>query len=86
MDVKSIFLNGRIEQEVYADQPPGFVDHEHLDYVYKLKNAPYGLKQAPRSWYDRLISFLIEQSFTRGQVDKTLLIKKVNNYLLIVQI
>jgi len=44
------------------------------------------LKQAPRSWYERLGSFLTEQSFTRGQVDKTLFIKKVNNELLIVQI
>jgi len=62
------------------------LDYEHPNHVYKLKKALYGLKQAPRSWYDRLSSFLIEQSFTRGQVDKTLFIKKVNNELLIVQI
>jgi len=62
------------------------LDYEHPNHVYKLKNAIYGLKQAPRSWYDRLDSFLIEQSFTRGQVDKTLFIKKLNNKLLIVQI
>ena len=43
MDVKSAFLNGRIEEEVYVDQPPGFVDHEHPDYVYKLTKALYGL-------------------------------------------
>ena len=85
MDVKSVFLNGRIE-EVYVDQPLGFLDYKHPNYVYKLKKALYGLKQAPRLWYDRLSSFLIEQSFTKGQVDKTLFIKKVNNELLIVQI
>ena len=51
-----------------------------------MKKILYGLKQAPRSWYERLGSFLTEQSFTRGQVDKTLFIKKVNNELLIVQI
>ena len=66
MDVKNAFLNGCIEEEVYVEQPLGFVDHEHPDYVYKLKKELYGLKQAPRSWYDRLSSFLIEQSLTRG--------------------
>ena len=66
MDVKSVFLNGRIEEEVYVDQPPGFLDYEHPSYVYKLKKALHGLKLALRSWYDRLSSFLIEQSFTRG--------------------
>ena len=86
MDVKSIFLNGLIEEEVYIGQPPGFVDYEHPNHVYRLEKSLYGLKQAPRSWYDRLRSFLIEQSFTRGQVDKTLFINKVNSELLIVQI
>jgi len=56
MDVKSVFLNGYIEEEIYVDQPPGFVDFEHPNHVYKLKKAMYGLKQAPRSWYERLIS------------------------------
>jgi len=46
-----------------------FLDYEHPNHVYKLKKALYGLKQASRSWYDRLSSFLIEQSFTRGQVE-----------------
>jgi len=86
MDVKSIFLNGLIEEEVYIGQPPGFVDYEHPKDVYRLKMALYGLKQIPRSSYDRLNSFIIKQSFTRGQVDKTLFIKKVNSELLIVQI
>ena len=63
--VKSVLLNGHIE-EVYVDQPPGFLDYEHPNHVYKLKKTLYGLKQVPRSWYDRLSSFLIEQSFARG--------------------
>jgi len=66
MDVKNAFVNRCIEEEVYVDQPPRFVDNEHSDFVYKLKKALYGLKQAPRSWYDKLSCFLIEQSFTRG--------------------
>ena len=62
------------------------MDYEHPNHVYRLKKALYDLKQAPRSWYDRLSSFLIEQFFTRGQVEKTFFIKKVNSELLIVQL
>ncbi|GJZ12053.1 retrovirus-related pol polyprotein from transposon TNT 1-94 [Tanacetum coccineum] len=54
MDVKSAFLNGFINAEVYVAQPPGFTDFEKLDHVYKLKKDLYGLKQAPKAWYDRL--------------------------------
>ena len=86
MDVKNAFLNRHIEEEIYVGQPPGFLDYEHPNYVYKLKKDLYGLKQASRSWYDRLSNFLIEQYFTRGQVDRTLFIEKVNNDLLIIQI
>ena len=54
MDVKSAFLNGYIKEEVYVEQPPGFVDSKHPNHVFRLKKALYGLKQAPRAWYDRL--------------------------------
>ncbi|GJX87149.1 retrovirus-related pol polyprotein from transposon TNT 1-94 [Tanacetum coccineum] len=50
MDVKSAFLNGKIEEKVYVCQPPGFEDPEFLDKVYKVKKALYGLHQAPRAW------------------------------------
>ena len=62
------------------------MDYEHPNHVYNLKKALYGLKQAPRSWYERFNNFLIEQSFIRGQVDKILFIKRLNNELLVVQI
>jgi len=51
MDVKSAFLNGYINEEVFVSQPPGFEDYKNPEHVYKLKKALYGLKQAPRQWY-----------------------------------
>ncbi|GKD03276.1 retrovirus-related pol polyprotein from transposon TNT 1-94, partial [Tanacetum coccineum] len=55
MDVKTDFLNGELKEEVYVSQPEGFVDHDNLSHVYKLKNALYGLKQAPRAYRPDLI-------------------------------
>ena len=52
IDVKSAFLNGYIKEEVYVEQPPGFVDRHYSNYVFKLKKALYRLKQVPRAWYD----------------------------------
>jgi transposase InsO family protein len=86
MDVKSAFLNGFIEEEVYVEQPPGFENYEHPYNVYKLSKALYGLKQAPRAWYERLSKFLLEHDFVRGKVDTTLFIKTHKHDILIVQI
>jgi len=65
MDIKSIFLNVIINEEVYVSQSPGFEDHKHAKYVYKLKKAHYGLKQTPRQWYKRLNNFLLSQNYKR---------------------
>ena len=54
MDVKSVFLNGVIEEKVFAKKPPGFEDLKNPDHVYKLKKSLYDLEQAPRAWYDRM--------------------------------
>ena len=86
MDVKSAFLNGFIDQEVYVDQPPGFENEQFPNHVFKLTKALYGLKQAPRAWYERLSNFLIENGFKRGIVDTTLFTKQHLKDLLIVQI
>ncbi|GJU56809.1 retrovirus-related pol polyprotein from transposon TNT 1-94 [Tanacetum coccineum] len=86
MDVKSAFLNGFINEEVYVAQPPGFIDFEKPDHVYKLKKALYGLKQAPKAWYDRLKAFLIKHEYKMGMVDNTLFTKKKSLNLIIVQI
>ncbi|WVZ75439.1 hypothetical protein U9M48_023490 [Paspalum notatum var. saurae] len=86
MDVKSAFLNGYINELLYVEQPPGFEDPNHPDYVYRLSKALYGLKQAPRAWYERLRDFLIEKGFTIGRVDTTLFTKKMDNELFICQV
>ena len=86
MDVKSAFLNGLINEEVYVAQPPGFADFEKPNYVFKLKKALYGLKQAPKAWYDRLKTFLVDHKYTMGLVDNTLFTKKKGSHIIIVQI
>ncbi|GKC28278.1 retrovirus-related pol polyprotein from transposon TNT 1-94, partial [Tanacetum coccineum] len=86
MDVKSAFLNGFINEEVYVAQPPRFINFEKPDHVYKLKKALYGLKQAPKAWYDRLKAFLIKHEYKMGMVDNTLFTKKRSSNLIIVQI
>ncbi|GJY76695.1 retrovirus-related pol polyprotein from transposon TNT 1-94 [Tanacetum coccineum] len=86
MDVKSAFLNGFINEEVYVAQPLGFIDFKKPDHVYKLKKALYGLKQAPKAWYDRLKAFLIKHEYKIGMVDNTLFTKKKSSNLIIVQI
>ncbi|GJT45085.1 retrovirus-related pol polyprotein from transposon TNT 1-94 [Tanacetum coccineum] len=86
MDVKSAFLNGFINEEVYVAQPSGFIDFENPDHVYKLKKAFYGLKQAPKAWYDRLKAFLIKHEYKMRMVDNTLFTKKKSSNLIIVQI
>ncbi|GKB37684.1 retrovirus-related pol polyprotein from transposon TNT 1-94 [Tanacetum coccineum] len=86
MDVKSAFLNGFINEEVYVAQPSGFIDFEKPNHVYKLKKALYGLKQAPKAWYDRLKAFLIKHEYKMEMVDNTLFTKKKSSNIIIVQI
>jgi hypothetical protein len=86
MDVKSVFLNGYINEEVYVAQPPSFEDDKKLDHVYKLKKALYDLKQAPRAWHERLIDFLLSKGFMMGMVDTTLFTKKIGKDLFVLQI
>nr|GEV25450.1 ribonuclease H-like domain-containing protein [Tanacetum cinerariifolium] len=76
MDVNSAFLYGIIEEEVCVCQPPGFEDPHFPNKVYKVEKALYGLHKAPRSWYETLSTYLSENRFRRGIIDKTLFIKK----------
>nr|GEV83027.1 putative ribonuclease H-like domain-containing protein [Tanacetum cinerariifolium] len=86
MDVKTMFLYGPLKEEVYVNQPDGFVDPYHPDKVYRLKKALYGLKQAPRAWYDELSNFLVSKGFSKGSIDPTLSITKHRGDILLVQI
>nr|GEY45166.1 putative ribonuclease H-like domain-containing protein [Tanacetum cinerariifolium] len=83
MDVKSAFLYGSIEEEVYVCQPLGFEDPDHPDKVYKVVKALYGLHQAPRAWYETLANYLLEHGFQRGKIDQTLFIKKQKGDILL---
>ncbi|GJX01381.1 putative ribonuclease H-like domain-containing protein [Tanacetum coccineum] len=86
MDVKSAFMYGKIEEEVYVCQPLGFEDPKFPDRVYKVEKALYGLHQAPRAWYETLSTYLLDNGFKRGQIDKTLFIKRVKSDILLVQV
>jgi hypothetical protein len=86
MDVKSVFLNGYINEEVYVEQPLGFDDDKKPNHVYKLKKTLYGLKQEPRAWYERLRDFLLSKGFKMGKVDTTLFTKKIGQDLFVLQI
>jgi hypothetical protein len=84
--MKSAFLNGFLEEEVYVKQPPGFESAEFPHKVYRLRKALYGLKQAPRAWYGRLRGFLFSKGFVMGKVDKTRFLLRQGDDILIIEV
>jgi hypothetical protein len=86
MDVKSSFLNGDLEEEVYIEQPKGFQLSENENYVCRLKKALYGLKQAPRAWYSRLDRYLQQQGFRKGNADNNLYIKVNQDSIFLIEV
>eukprot|EP00253_Pinus_taeda_P028104 PITA_28104 len=80
MDVKSVFLNGVLKEEVYVEQPPDYEVDGQEHKVCKQKKALYGLKQAPRAWYNRIDAYLIENGFDKCDGEPTLYIKKNDGY------
>ncbi|GKG04704.1 putative ribonuclease H-like domain-containing protein, partial [Tanacetum coccineum] len=86
MDVKSAFLYGKIEEGVYVCQTPGFEDLDFPDRVYKVEKALYGLHQAPRAWYETLLTYLLDNGFQKGKINKTLFIKRYKGDILLVQV
>ncbi|GJZ60146.1 putative ribonuclease H-like domain-containing protein [Tanacetum coccineum] len=85
MDVKSAFLYGKIEEEVYVCQPPEFEDPDFPDRVYKVEKALYRLHQALRAWYETLSTYLLDNRFQRGKIDKNLFIIRDKGDILLVQ-
>lgn len=86
LDVNNAFLQGTLEDEVYMEQPPGFIDPDHPDYVCRLNKAVYGLKQAPRGWYLELKTFLLSIGFKNSLSDTSLFVLQQGNtfvYLLV---
>ena len=82
MDVKSTFLHGDLQKEIYMEQPPGYVQH-NSSIVCLLKKSLYGLKQALRSWYAKMDSFLLDTSFSRCHSNPNAYTRKVGNHLII---
>ncbi|GJW33365.1 putative ribonuclease H-like domain-containing protein [Tanacetum coccineum] len=86
MDVKSAFIYGQIEEEVYVCQPPGFENPDFPDKVYNIEKALYGLHQAPRAWYETLSTYLLDNGFQRRKIDKTVFIRRDKSDILLVQV
>nr|GEY14864.1 putative ribonuclease H-like domain-containing protein [Tanacetum cinerariifolium] len=86
MDVKSAFLYGTIDEEVYVMQPLGFQDLAFPAKVYKVEKAMYGLHQALRAWYGTLSKYLLMNGFQRGTIDQTLFIKRQRGNFILVQV
>jgi hypothetical protein len=86
MDIKSTFLNGELEEEVYIEQLERFQLSKNADYVCKLKKALYGLKHAPRAWYSRLDKYLHQAGFRKGSADNNLYIKVSQDSILLIEV
>ena len=86
MYVKSFFLNGELEEDVYNEQPKSYPLTEEKNIVCRLKKALYGIKQAHRTWYAWLDKYLVKMRFAKGTIDNNLYLEEVENGLLIIVI
>ncbi|KAG8474968.1 hypothetical protein CXB51_031696 [Gossypium anomalum] len=84
MDVKSAFLNGVLKEEVYIEQPPGYMKSGEKKKVLKLKKALYGLKQAPWAWNTRIDTYFKENGFKQCPYEHALYVKKNGGNMLFV--
>ena len=86
MDVKNAFLHGELQEEVYAEQPPGYVDPGHPKYVGKLCKSLYGLKQASRAWHDMIAEYLVSVEFCKAHADHSLYIHESDTRIVVITI
>nr|KYP56954.1 Retrovirus-related Pol polyprotein from transposon TNT 1-94 [Cajanus cajan] len=86
LDVKSAFLHGELQEEVYVQQPKGFIKKGKEDHIYRLKKALYGLKQAPRAWYSKIEAYFAKERFERCSNEHTLFTKRIHDNILIVRL
>ncbi|KAJ1701542.1 hypothetical protein LUZ63_001321 [Rhynchospora breviuscula] len=82
LDVNNAFLHGDLEEDVYMEQPPGFVDPTFPSHICKLRKALYGLKQAPRAWFSKLKTFLLAHKFVSAQSDHSLFILQTSTVII----
>ena len=86
MDVKTAFLNGDLEEEIYMDQPEGFVEPGQESKVCELTKSLYGLKQAPKQWHEKFDSYMIENGYKSNECDKCIYSKSWNNLHVIISL
>ncbi len=86
MDVNNVFLHGDLQEEVYMEQPLGYVNQAHLNLVCRLKKALYGLKQAPRVWLDKTGQYLVTSGFQTSNANFSLYVKKIDCGIIVIVI
>jgi hypothetical protein len=84
LDVKTAFLHGDLDEDIYMEQPEGFVQNRNKKFVCRLKKSLYGLRQSPRQWYKKFDSFMVIQNYTRTEYDHCVYFKKLNNGIFII--
>jgi len=86
MDVNNVFLHGDLHEEVYMEQPLGYVDQTHLNLVYRLKKILYRLKQALRAWSDKIGQYFVTSGFQTSNANFSLYVKKTNHGIVVIVI
>jgi hypothetical protein len=86
MDVNNAFLHGDLQEDVYMEQPLGYVDQTRLNLVYRLKTTLYGLKQAPKVWSNKIGQYLVISGFPTSNANFSLYVKKTDHGIVVIVI
>jgi hypothetical protein len=84
LDVKTYLLHGYLDEEIYMEQPKGFVQNRNKKFFYRLKKSLYGLRKSPRQWYKKFDTFMMSQNYTRSEYDQCVYFRKLNNGIFII--